>query len=218
MGFRRRDAPTDPPRWQGLVPPVPAGGPLQGTLMADIEHRVLTGADLHEPKGIAAAAVGLVYVSDGAGSGSWTSVPTDNSVGEIYSPTTDAINITVAGSYVRWSPATGVANAVQNITVLATSGTFTCTVAGTYRVSFHGTVVESTDETEPVDLKFRLAGAVQEPGLRVQPAYIDDPAPFHLSKLLVLAVGQTVDVAATTPNNTNNVNVTNGVLQIEKVA
>lgn len=38
-------------------------------------HRDLTGADLHEPKGAASAASGTVYVSDGAGSGSWTSVP-----------------------------------------------------------------------------------------------------------------------------------------------
>jgi len=38
-------------------------------------HSTLTGADLHEPKGVAAAAANLVYVSNGSGSGSWTSVP-----------------------------------------------------------------------------------------------------------------------------------------------
>lgn len=37
-------------------------------------HANLTGTDLHEPKGAAAAASGTVYVSDGAGSGSWTSL------------------------------------------------------------------------------------------------------------------------------------------------
>lgn len=35
-------------------------------------HKNLTGADLHEPKGAAAATSGQVYVSDGAGSGVWT--------------------------------------------------------------------------------------------------------------------------------------------------
>jgi microcystin-dependent protein len=35
-------------------------------------HRNLTGADLHEPKGADTATSGKVYVSDGAGSGSWT--------------------------------------------------------------------------------------------------------------------------------------------------
>lgn len=43
--------------------------------MANVEHSTLTGADLHEPKGIAAAIADRVYVSNGSGSGSWTTVP-----------------------------------------------------------------------------------------------------------------------------------------------
>ena len=39
--------------------------------MADVLHRNLTGADLHEPKGIETAAAGEVYVADGSGSGTW---------------------------------------------------------------------------------------------------------------------------------------------------
>ena len=35
------------------------------------EHNTLTGASLHEPKGVAAALSGLAYISDGAGSGAW---------------------------------------------------------------------------------------------------------------------------------------------------
>ena len=38
-------------------------------------HSALTGADLHEPKGVAAAAAGKVYLSDGLGSGSWVVPP-----------------------------------------------------------------------------------------------------------------------------------------------
>ena len=34
-------------------------------------HSTLTGADLHEPKGAAAATSGQVYVADGAASGAW---------------------------------------------------------------------------------------------------------------------------------------------------
>lgn len=37
-----------------------------------IEHNVITDPYIHEPKGIAAASSGKVYVSDGAGSGAWT--------------------------------------------------------------------------------------------------------------------------------------------------
>lgn len=43
--------------------------------MANVSHNSLTGADLHEPKGVAAAAANRVYVSSGTGSGAWTQVP-----------------------------------------------------------------------------------------------------------------------------------------------
>lgn len=35
------------------------------------EHNTLTGADLHEPKGVATANLGQIYIADGAGSGTW---------------------------------------------------------------------------------------------------------------------------------------------------
>ena len=44
--------------------------------MPEIPHSSLTGTSLHEPKGVATATVGRVYISDGAGSGVWTQWPT----------------------------------------------------------------------------------------------------------------------------------------------
>lgn len=41
-------------------------------------HASLTGADLHEPKGVAAADSGQVYIADGAGSGTWTTLVNAN--------------------------------------------------------------------------------------------------------------------------------------------
>lgn len=43
--------------------------------MANVEHSALTGTDLHESKGVAAAAANRVYVTNGAGSGSFSQVP-----------------------------------------------------------------------------------------------------------------------------------------------
>lgn len=43
--------------------------------MANVEHSVLTGSDLHESKGVAAAAANRVFVTDGAASGSFQQVP-----------------------------------------------------------------------------------------------------------------------------------------------
>lgn len=41
--------------------------------MPTVSHATLTGADLHEPKGIGSAGSGTVYVANGAGTGVWTS-------------------------------------------------------------------------------------------------------------------------------------------------
>lgn len=38
------------------------------------EHSTLTGASLHEPKGVAAASANTVYTADGAASGAWQKV------------------------------------------------------------------------------------------------------------------------------------------------
>jgi hypothetical protein len=43
--------------------------------MANVEHSTLTGAELHEPKGVAGALANKIYISDGAASGTWTYMP-----------------------------------------------------------------------------------------------------------------------------------------------
>lgn len=40
--------------------------------MANVNHSTLTDPYLHEPKGIASAASGEVYIANGAGTGAWT--------------------------------------------------------------------------------------------------------------------------------------------------
>lgn len=39
--------------------------------MPDVQHNSLSGAELHEPKGVSGASSNETYVADGAGSGSW---------------------------------------------------------------------------------------------------------------------------------------------------
>lgn len=43
-----------------------------------INHKDITGNQLHEPKGVETASIGDVYIADGAGSGSWASPTTAN--------------------------------------------------------------------------------------------------------------------------------------------
>lgn len=40
--------------------------------MANVQHASLTDPELHEPKGVASATSGQVYVANGSGSGTWT--------------------------------------------------------------------------------------------------------------------------------------------------
>lgn len=42
--------------------------------MADIEHVDIADPEIHEPKGVAAAASGRVYVANGTGSGAWSKI------------------------------------------------------------------------------------------------------------------------------------------------
>ena len=69
--------------------------------MANLEHNALTGSDLHEPKGVAAASSNTVYVSDGAGSGAWqtqaggsASVVTVNAVADLPTAVSGVITLT----------------------------------------------------------------------------------------------------------------------------
>ena len=42
--------------------------------MANVTHSSLTGANLHEPKGVATATSNEVYVANGTGSGTWSPI------------------------------------------------------------------------------------------------------------------------------------------------
>lgn len=43
-----------------------------------VAHSQLTGADLHEPKGVATAGANTVYVADGSSSGAWEKISADS--------------------------------------------------------------------------------------------------------------------------------------------
>ena len=45
--------------------------------MANVQHSTMAGSDLHEPKGSGSASVNTTYVSNGAGSGTWQKIGSD---------------------------------------------------------------------------------------------------------------------------------------------
>ncbi len=68
------------------------------------EHNIITDPELHEPKGVAAAGSGQVYVANGAGSGTWTTLGAGTVVGwflyEDVTTTSTPIAFTGGGGYV----------------------------------------------------------------------------------------------------------------------
>ena len=86
--------------------------------MANVTHASLTGADLHEPKGVAAATVNQVYVADGAASGAWTTVQ-------------GGLNKYVFTIHIQDASS---ATAALNSAYLAMP--FACTVTGVYSVAY----------------------------------------------------------------------------------
>lgn len=72
--------------------------------MANVNHSTLTDPYLHEPKGIAAASSGSVYIADGAGSGDWTKQHSHINGYIDFDPTTPAYQHSVTTSYTALDP------------------------------------------------------------------------------------------------------------------
>jgi len=102
------------------------------------EHSTLTGANLHEPKGVASATNGQIYLANGSGSGVWTDSNTIASASEyamIYTAggTTASAAITTA-TLLNMFASDGSANvAVAD----SANDRITLTTAGLYFISFN---------------------------------------------------------------------------------
>lgn len=113
-------------------------------------HSALTGADLHEPKGVAATAAGKVYLSDGLGSGSWVVPP--------YTLTTRLDDVSTASTVYIPIPFAGTVTKV--VTVLEgslTTANATVTVKnaagssmGTLTITQSGSAAGDIDTLSPV--------------------------------------------------------------------
>lgn len=105
-----------------------------------VQHKNITDPDIHEPKGVASAAVGKVYVSDGAGSGSWE-YPSGYAHGEIYIDAgVTAFTLPVSSGYAKLNPTGEWTAGVSNIVTLSPStGEITLDGAGNYLINFWAT-------------------------------------------------------------------------------
>jgi len=103
-----------------------------------IQHNIITDPDIHEPKGVAAATSGKVYISNGSGSGAWE-YPPGKPHAELYI-TSGTTTHTLAGAsaYTILNPS-GEWTASGNediLTVTPASGVITLNQAGHYLITF----------------------------------------------------------------------------------
>lgn len=72
--------------------------------MPTVQHSALTTTNLHEPKGADSATANQVYISDGAGSGTWTNWPfgwgfyEQSGAGQVFNTSPSLITINGSGS------------------------------------------------------------------------------------------------------------------------
>jgi len=100
--------------------------------MANVAHASLTGLELHEPKGADTAALGTVYVANGAGSGSWNSIGTSAFTGMIAdfpSPVAPTGWLELDGSVISTSTYSGLF-AVMSITTSGTRSSGSAIITG----------------------------------------------------------------------------------------
>ena len=113
--------------------------------MPNIEHRTLTGADLHEPKGCATAASGAVYTATGAGSGNWQSPTTGVNNANKITLNAQIPNLSAAGSVFVVSPIAGI---ITNVDIVMFGAIITA--ADTVSLKINGVAVTGSTVNIPV--------------------------------------------------------------------
>jgi hypothetical protein len=113
--------------------------------MANVQHSALTGSDLHEPKGVASATTGKVYISNGSGSGAWTKAHNHADVYLAFDSSTPAYAHSATTSFTVINP-TLTSSSVDGFTV-TNSPNARVTYTGTHTLSSNIHISISTSQS-----------------------------------------------------------------------
>jgi len=142
-----------------------------------IEHKDITDAYIHEPKGVAAATQDKVYVSDGAASGSWQKITVDQLDATSIKNTNlmvlsfDIADLDVATSYYIVSPYAGdilkiysvIDQAIATADTVITAKIATVAVTdGVLTIAYSGSAAGDVDSATPSAAKTVTAGQAIE--------------------------------------------------------
>lgn len=137
------------------------------------EHNELTGSSLHEPKGLAALTGGAVdenkvYLSDGAGSGTWV-YPSSLHVGAHISIGDITLNTTVTTLTDQdvWYPVAGLwtEDHIDDMTTVVATGRLVVVVGGDYQLDSTISFIASTS-SDVLNLAYMVNGTKITPRIR----------------------------------------------------
>lgn len=113
-------------------------------------HANLTGADLHEPKGVDAATANKVYVSNGSGSGAWSplSYTLVVKIDDVTSAQSTYVSVPYAGNVVKVSSVIhgAISGSDETVTCYNASGVS----MGTLTITHTGSAAGDVDTLSPV--------------------------------------------------------------------
>lgn len=165
-----------------------------------IQHSIITDPDIHEPKGVASATAGKVYISNGSGTGAWGYAPA-KAHGEIYiTGGTTAHTLGGASTYTLLNPAgEWTASGAEDIlTVTPSNGIITLTQPGhyfiTFWINFTTTAIASGSA---YNFKFALDGSTDaRTSVVTKPTNGADKLTLSSSGLVTATAGQELSIYA----------------------
>jgi hypothetical protein len=169
--------------------------------MPDVNHSSLTDPYLHEPKGVAAAAAGDVYIADGAGSGSWSQAFQYASINTIE---TNAQTVSTIGTNPKTLPFTN--NGPDNVEVSdAANNRITLTDAGVYFITFRVTFFTSAPgDAGLYEFKVLDDGVATGLALARQMSGSSDTGTAAIAGLMTAGAGSHITVSVESDDAGNN--------------
>jgi len=165
-----------------------------------VQHNAITDPDIHEPRGIASATVGKVYVSNGASSGDWKYAP-GKAHAEIYiSGGTTAHTLAAASAFTKLNPSgewTASGNE-DHLSVDISNGEIDLLYAGHYYISFWITfTTASISSGSSYHFKYALDGSVSSREVAVsKPTNGTDKIIISSTGLVNATANQTLSIYA----------------------
>lgn len=174
------------------------------------QHVDVTDPDIHEPKGVASQTAGRVYVSDGAGSGSWQRVNVEYAFGSMtITNNTSALAMTAGdlannSSYVTFTgtPAPYVGENLEGVSFSVDK--LTVPFTGIYEVSAYMNISQFPSTTAKIGMKYKVNGSTfSSRAPKVKSAVTSDETQITGFGLVSLNANDFVQIAVASDANGN---------------